>query len=289
MNLFDKLVEQALINKKDCATLRIVVEKELFHQDILRILSQKNLLKNLTFIGGTALRSCYGSHRLSEDLDFTGGVNFSRESLNELKDLLVDEIAKKYGFEVMITEPAQDKTNVSTWRVRIQTRPAQKNLPSQHIHLDICSIPSYEKKPMLLLNPYGIDMGTTGLIIQTESKSEIYIDKLIAFALRPQLKFRDLWDMAWLHQQGTIPSYSLLTLKLQDHQSTPSTFKTMLEERILLVSKEKQLEIDFTKEMMRFLPKDIMDSILHQEGYWAFLTELLKEMVVKAIAEIEKD
>ena len=73
MNLFDQLVTEALRNQPNLSSLRIVVEKELLHHDILRTLSQNNLLADLTFIGGTCLRTCYGSIRLSEDLDFTGG------------------------------------------------------------------------------------------------------------------------------------------------------------------------------------------------------------------------
>ena len=43
-------------------------------------LSDSGLLQKLCFIGGTCLRACYGSSRLSEDLDFTGGAHFNRES-----------------------------------------------------------------------------------------------------------------------------------------------------------------------------------------------------------------
>ncbi|MCE2991595.1 MAG: nucleotidyl transferase AbiEii/AbiGii toxin family protein, partial [Alphaproteobacteria bacterium] len=67
--------------------------------------------------------------------------------------------------------------------VKIETRPEHNHLPAQRINIDICAIPSYEKRPMLLLNPYGVDMGTTGLVIQAESKEAIYTDKIIAFAL----------------------------------------------------------------------------------------------------------
>ena len=74
MSLFDQLVEDAIKNTRDLAPLRVVVEKELLHHDILRILSEAGLLSQLTFIGGTCLRACYGSNRLSEDLDFTGGA-----------------------------------------------------------------------------------------------------------------------------------------------------------------------------------------------------------------------
>lgn len=72
MALFDALVDEALRNQDELGSLRPVVVKEILHHDILRELSHADLLKQLTFIGGTCLRACYGSNRLSEDLDFTG-------------------------------------------------------------------------------------------------------------------------------------------------------------------------------------------------------------------------
>lgn len=77
MSLFDELVNEALRSRADLSSLRPVVEKELLHHDILREMSAAGLLAGLTFIGGTCLRSCYGSPRLSEDLDFTGGSSIS--------------------------------------------------------------------------------------------------------------------------------------------------------------------------------------------------------------------
>ena len=84
MNLFDQLVTEALKNQPNLSTLKVVVEKELLHHDILRILSEHHLLSSLTFIGGTCLRACYGGTRLSEDLDFTGGKDFSRANLSAM-------------------------------------------------------------------------------------------------------------------------------------------------------------------------------------------------------------
>ena len=97
MNLFDEIVNQALSQNTELTSLRVVVEKELLHHDILLAMSDAGLLQNLCFIGGTCLRACYGSNRLSEDLDFTGGTNFKRETLTELKTVLVDKLQKKYG------------------------------------------------------------------------------------------------------------------------------------------------------------------------------------------------
>ena len=65
MNLFDQLVGEALRSRADLTTLRPVVEKELLHHDILREMSGAGLLASLTFTGGTCLRACYGSPRLS--------------------------------------------------------------------------------------------------------------------------------------------------------------------------------------------------------------------------------
>jgi hypothetical protein len=84
MNLFDQLTDEALRNVPGHAPLRAVVEKELLHHDILREMNAAGLLSSLTFIDGTCLRACYGSARLSEDLDFTGGADFTRETLAAL-------------------------------------------------------------------------------------------------------------------------------------------------------------------------------------------------------------
>jgi hypothetical protein len=62
-------------------------------------------VEKLTFIGGTCLRMCYGSSRLSEDLDFSAGKNFNKESLKELPELLTGKLFVKYGLTVEVSEP----------------------------------------------------------------------------------------------------------------------------------------------------------------------------------------
>ncbi|PCI36500.1 MAG: hypothetical protein COB50_04605 [Thiotrichales bacterium] len=276
MNLFDSLVTEALKNQPELSLLRIVVEKELLHQDILRILSKNNLLADLTFIGGTALRSCYGGIRLSEDLDFTGGKNFSRNSLSAMGHTLQKSLNKKYGLRVTVKEPVKCTTNVDTWKIKVETRPGEKHLPAQRINIDICAIPSYEKQPMMLLNPYGVDMGTNGLIIQTQSREEIYADKLLAFALREgRIKHRDLWDIVWLHQQGVKPSFGLIPNKLQDRKLTQKYFFKSLEERIRLLSKDSNVENEFKKEMRRFLSLQQINEIVEQNNLWDFVVYLM--------------
>jgi predicted nucleotidyltransferase component of viral defense system len=277
MNLFDQLVTKAIENQPDLSQLRVVVEKELLHHDILRIMSHENMLADLTFIGGTCLRSCYGGNRLSEDLDFTGGSGFTRASLAEMGRVLTTKLEEKYGLFVKVQEPVKDKKNVDTWKIKVETRPEQKHLPAQRINIDICAVPSYEKTPMLLLNPYGVDMGTSGLIIQAQSREEIYTDKLIAFALRQNhIKYRDLWDIIWLHQQGIKPNIELIPLKLKDRNCTQKQFNKLFSERTELLSENNEHAKAFKKEMQRFLPVKQVAQVLGQDDYWRFVVHLMR-------------
>jgi predicted nucleotidyltransferase component of viral defense system len=279
MNLFDKLVGEALKNQPTLSSLRMVVEKELLHHDILRALSDNSLLKDLTFIGGTCLRCCYGGIRLSEDLDFTGGANFNRIMLANMGNILKQSLEEKYGLVVTISEPIKDKNNVDTWKIKIETRPHQKDIPAQHINIDICAISSYEKQPMLLLNPYQVDMGTSGLIIQAQSREEIYADKLVAFALRPnRLKYRDLWDIMWLHGLGIKPRLELIPLKIDErHQKLEDFFQAFTERQQSLVQNKKLIE-EFKHEMQRFLPFEQATKFLAQDNFWDFIAYLLGDL-----------
>lgn len=279
MNLFDQLVDEALKNQSHLSSLRIVVEKELLHHDILRILNQNQLLANLTFIGGTCLRTCYGGIRLSEDLDFTGGKSFSRNSLSTMSTCLIETLNEKYGLKVSVSEPEKDSKNVDTWKIKIDTRPKQKHLPAQRIHIDICAVSSYEKQPMMLMNPYGVDMGTNGLIIQAQSREEIYTDKLIAFALRPnRIQYRDLWDVVWLHQQGLKPNFELIPKKLSDRGVKQEYFSNLFEQRIHSLSQDNRLEMEFKKEMGRFLSLEQMQKTINQDKLWSFIIFLMKSL-----------
>ncbi len=281
MNLFDQLVTEALKNQPNLSPLRIVVEKELLHHDILRTLSQNHLLTDLTFIGGTCLRACYGGVRLSEDLDFTGGKSFSRDSLSAMGRILTASLNEKYGLKVSVSEPVKDIQNVDTWKIKIETRPQQRHLPAQRINIDICAITSYEKQPMMLLNPYGVDMGTNGLVLQAQSREEIYSDKLLAFALRPnRIKHRDLWDIVWLHQQGLNPRFELIPDKLQDRNLTWDFFLNQFDERYKLLSSDANLALDYKKEMHRFLSVDQF-SKSQDHNVWSFIVYLIGDLGAK--------
>lgn len=283
MSLFDQLVDEAMRNEQGLSPLRVVVEKELLHHDILREMGHAGLLAKLTFIGGTCLRMCYGSSRLSEDLDFTGGSDFSRESLSDLAGVLVEHLQRKYGLSVEVGEPNRETGNVDTWRLMLQTRPGQRDLPAQRINIDICAIHSYQPRPMMLRNHYGVDMGTSGLIVQAQSRDEILADKLVAFTLRPnRLKNRDLWDIAWLHQQGVVLPLELLPRKLDDHHCELQRFLGLLADRREALLSEPKMRTDFQQEMRRFLPATLVAGTVDSPDFWRYLTGLMEQECQRA-------
>jgi predicted nucleotidyltransferase component of viral defense system len=287
VSLFDQLVDTALRTRADLATLRPVVEKELLHHDILREMSEAGLLTGLTFIGGTCLRACYGSQRLSEDLDFTGGRDFKKEDLAELARVLTDRLQTRYGLPVSVSEPVKTGGKVSTWKLTLETRPGQRHLPAQRIHLDICAIPSHDPRPMMLRNLYGIDLGTSGLILQAQTREEILADKLIALAFREnRIKNRDLWDIGWLVQQGVELPVNLIPLKIRDHQHSDAEFATALQERTTALKTQPLYHDDFMKEMRRFLPATAIRDTVEKEPWWSYLTQVIDEQAAKALKAI---
>jgi predicted nucleotidyltransferase component of viral defense system len=288
VSLFDRLVNEALRSRADLSSLRPVVEKELLHHDILREMSETGLLTGLTFIGGTCLRACYGSSRLSEDLDFTGGSDFQRSDLAELGRVLTERLGTRYGLPVRVSEPVKTGGNVSTWKLTIETRPGKKHLPAQRIHLDICSIPSHDSRPMMLRNLYGIDVGTSGLILQAQSQEEILADKVVALALREnRIKNRDLWDIAWLTQQGIDLPTHLIPVKLRDHKRKEAAFVALLEERLRALAAQPEMHMDFMKEMRRFLPAATVRDTIEREPYWSYLTQVVAELGRKAVKALQ--
>ena len=272
MNLFDSIVAEALRGQDRFAPIQAVVEKELLHHDILREMNEAGLLSRLVFIGGTCLRACYGASRLSEDLDFTGGADFARETLADLRDVLTTNLQEKYGLRVEVAEPVREGGNVDTWKLRVVTRPESAHLPQQRIHIDICSIPSHDARPMMLLNHYGVDMGTSGLILQAQSREEILADKMIALALRlGRIKNRDLWDLMWLRQQGVTLPMDLIPAKISDHRRSVDDYVLRLQDRLEQLTGMPGTREDFLREMRRFLPADIVLETVENLAFWNFL------------------
>lgn len=281
MPVFDDLVSQIISQNTEYPVLRTAIEKEILHLDILRCMNSAGFLKNITFIGGTCLRDCYGSPRLSEDLDFTGGFDFSKSDMSELGNVIEHSINEKYALPVTVTAPTKETGDTETWKIKVITRPERPDFPSQKINIDICMIPSHDRRPAMVRNTYGIDSGTDGILLHAESLNEILCDKLIAVALRPnRVKNRDLWDIHWLSQKNTAPGKELFLQKLADRKIAENDFCQKYAERIEEI---KNGQRDFLFEMRRFLMPSAFSNQFTSEMWWEYLLELLKQYSLEKI------
>ena len=208
-----------------------------------------------------------------------------------LFDQLVSQAMKSQGelapLRVVVSEPTRDTSDVDTWKLKVITRPDRKGLPAQRINIDICAIPSYDRRPMVLRSYYGVDMGTSGLIVQAQSREEILADKLVAFALRPnRLKNRDLWDIGWLRQQNVDLPLELVPKKVLDHRRSTDEFLNLLAGRKHLLRNDPHVHTAFIHEMRRFLPPNIVAQTVENEAFWEYLTGVIEAECVKVMRSL---
>ena len=277
MNLFEQKIQKAIEYNKKYSPLITVVEKEVMHHDILREMNNAGYLQNLTFIGGTCLRLCYGSDRLSEDLDFSGSFKFNKKDLADLPKILKTAFLKKYNFKVDVSEPVKETGDTNTWKIKIITKQEQKHLPMQRINLDIVLLPSYNKQPVMIKNYYGIDNGTSGLILFAQTLEEIFVDKIIALAFRlNRVKNRDLWDIFWIYRKNITLDKDLLNKKLSDRKIKYKNFITKYNDRLKEIETGQK---NFIDEMKRFLAPSSFDETFISELWWKQLLIVLKEIL----------
>lgn len=281
---FEELVELA-ITQSGASAQRPVIEKELLHFDILFCLDAAGLLDQLTFQGGTALRLCYGSNRLSEDLDFAGGLDFSAKALYEIKHCIEDYIGSRYGLPVdvkepksLLQEPDYQGLSVDTWRVSVVTSPARPDLPKQRIKLEIAAVDAYSRAPRPLKKHYNfLPTGYENTLVMTESMDEIVADKLVAFvASSKYIRYRDIWDLVWLEQQGARVDYDLVRSKLADYRL--NDYEYLLSARLTELPRLIGDGI-FSTEMRRFIPVDVQERTLNKPKFIAHVEISLREQL----------
>lgn len=289
---FNKLVDD-IVMQKGYVSNRPVVEKELFYYDIIFALSSAGLLKSLTFQGGTSLRLCYNSNRFSEDLDFAGGRDFCSEQMLEIKGCIEKYVGERYGLEVVIKEPKELRkepeyadVKVDKWQISVTTNQDKNDLPKQKIKIEIANIPAYTQSIKTLVSNYEqLPSGYSDLIIRVEELTEIMADKLVSFpATTSHIRYRDMWDLVWLHQQGAKPDAELVMKKIADYKLNDE-FEGVLQERIgslpILVKSAR-----FEGEMKRFLPVSVVERTINQPDFLIFLQSTLHELLITIQTDI---
>ncbi|MDT8429840.1 MAG: nucleotidyl transferase AbiEii/AbiGii toxin family protein [Pseudomonadales bacterium] len=259
------------------AHMRPVIQKELLHYDILYSLDSAGLLDQLTFQGGTLLRLCHGSPRFSEDLDFVGGREFSRQQLEPIKDCIEHYIGQRYGLEVSVKEPRELKhereyadLKIDKWQVAVVTAPKHKHIPQQRIKVEVANIDAYSREPKALqLNYPFLPEGYGDTLVLAETLDEVMADKLVSLVnTTGYVRNRDIWDLRWLQQQGAKLRTDWVIKKVNDYRidDYPEKLADMLDRLPGIIDGDV-----FQREVLRFIPQDVAQRTLQKPKFKQFL------------------
>lgn len=262
------------------AAITPAIEKEILHHDIMDVMIKQGAMQSLTFIGGTSLRLCYNSSRLSEDLDFNGGHDFKPSDFDGLEIEIQKYIQNKYEIDVWVNKPAEGKQgDTSSWKISIAREADGPGLPRQKMHIDVCAIPSFDIEKRPLLNHYNVVIPTDGLLIPVQSLKETLADKLIALAYRARrIKPRDLWDIVWIKQRGVDISQELVDKKLEARGKNKKDFSQALRSQINKLMQDDEVRTDFNMELSRFLPTQVKERTIDNPDYWAYVQSEIKNI-----------
>ena len=274
-------IHQIVRSNPDYAAITAVIEKEILHHDIMDVLIKQGVLQRLTFIGGTSLRMCYNSRRLSEYPDFNGEHDFNPASLDGLESEIQTYIQNKYETNVWVNKPSgEQQGDTVSWKISIAKEANRPDLPRQKMHIDVCAIPSFDIEKRPLMNHYDIVVPTEGILVPVQSLQETLADKLIALAYRARrIKPRDVWDIVWIKQRGINVSKTLVQQKLAARRKQTADFHQTLAAQLGKLMTEDEVLKDFNMEMSRFIPKNIKERTLDNPEYWAYVQNEVKAVV----------
>ena len=284
---FAWMVQRAL-QDSSLVSIRPVIEKELLHYEILFALNEKGFLRELVMQGGTCLRLCYGNSRLSEDLDFAGGVDFSAHTLAGMADSIERSVGSRYGLKVTVKQPRDLLTEsrragikAAKWQIAVQTAPKRPDIPSQKIRIEVANVPAYTRNALPLHSNYDfLPDSYRRFLIFAEDCSEIMADKLIALptALK-RLRYRDIWDLAWLARRNSDLNPKLVANKLTDYQVDNYRQKSRaMAKRLPAIVHSRQ----FRMQMQRFFPADVYAQTLANREWLDYLAECVAGLLVRA-------
>ncbi|MCZ8254450.1 MAG: nucleotidyl transferase AbiEii/AbiGii toxin family protein [Polaromonas sp.] len=161
----------------------------------------------LAFHGGTSLHLSWASPRFSEDLDFLIDTA-QAERLPKIMKTVGRRLQEEFlvddpGFTVEIRNKTKDDSRLGNFQIVISHRDVIGNAMVKAEFWMVNS--EYLKKyPTVFRTPTvpGHVVAQVSSPIPAAELTSAYADKLTAFATRPFLKWRDLYDLWWLGTQA---------------------------------------------------------------------------------------
>ena len=218
---------------------------------ILRIIYDKGYFKNLSFVGGTALRLLHDLKRFSEDLDFS----LIEKTGYSFKKLTGDISAELINYGLQADIMAQDSKTVQNIDIRFKSilhRLHLSPLKSQRIFIR-CEIDSNPPEGWVtqvsLINRVYI------FTVTHFDLPSLYALKLHACFYRKYTKGRDFYDLIWYLGKKITPNYLLLNNAIRQTEKDDPRI-TVGENNYRHFLHQKIAQIDFQKvkrDVERFL------------------------------------
>ena len=274
------------------------IQKELLHHLILSAMSDRGLLQDLTFKGGTCIRLCYNGDRFSEDLDFFGGSADKTQLLREMPKVICSAL-KKQGIDTEVKSPKEisdDPLGINRWWVRSVTRKrtpqSRESIERIKIELDNKERPASGVQQLVKHAFMDIDSSSKPFLVHAASLADICADKVIAFPLsvvtrRDNPRFRDTWDI--LHCLSRINDdavFDQLGRKLlQEGMSLPAYFSAVREtiQELAQIMESK----GFNETLKRFLPESRAHNTIDNAEYKSFMKDQLT-MLFERVLELRE-
>ncbi len=232
------------------------VESEILAMCVLIALHANDLIPaQAAFIGGTALRLCHGSPRMSVDLDFHLPPDAPVWSLD--RERLALGIEDVIGAPVDISQPTANRSRLARIsadlpeRSRFLKRPATMIDAGRGIQVDVSPTTVFLR---FAGAPPGVSDLHAPFAIMASSAEEILADKHLALVGRAKrIKQRDVFDILWLRQRGVAFNADLLVPKLNASGQDGHQFHQALLARAKAAG-DGVADGSYEKEMAKFLP-----------------------------------
>jgi len=165
----------------------------------------------IAFHGGTSLRLSWNSPRYSEDLDFL--LSRTAQNLDEIMvrvEARIQSMARRLDADLVVsmTDKTKDAQRMPLFMITV-SHPnylGTVKVKAEFWRTDPAYLRKYPTQQRMpgsqLTAPSALDVfALTSNPVPAASLETAYADKLVAFATRPHLKWRDIYDLWWIGTQ----------------------------------------------------------------------------------------
>jgi predicted nucleotidyltransferase component of viral defense system len=215
MQQLTMLIEKSRAKGKLYATN---IAREYLQVLVLKAIYQSPYGRELSFMGGTCLRLCYGLKRYSEDLDFSHDAPTKAYSFVRLNRFIEGRLNER-GLSVGVAVKEPKTVDRSFIRFPLDSLGlAERKGQKLHIKLEIDNRP-----PAIRTDgreEYFLGRYNEVFPIIKHVERVLFAGKVLAILLRPQLLGRDCYDLIWYLQRKTPCDFSYLNAGLRSAGKT---------------------------------------------------------------------